>query len=78
MADENGNVISLELYGITDEQADRFMRVIEAADKSLDSNYRIYSIVKEEAAAFFSGQKSAEEVARLVQSKVSLYLSELS
>lgn len=76
MSDEYGNIVQLELYGITEEQAARFLQVIETADRSVDMNFRIYAIVKEEAGAFFAGQKSAEEVAKLIQSKVSLYLGE--
>ena len=76
MTDEFGNVVQLELYGVTDEQIDKFMKVIESADQAMDLNTRIYNIVKEEAAAFFAGQKSPEEVAKLIQTKVSLYLGE--
>lgn len=76
MSDEYGNMVEFELYGLTDEQIDRFMKVIESADKSVDLNTRIYSIVREEASAFFAGQKSPEEVAKLIQTKVSLYLGE--
>ena len=33
-------------------------------------------IILEEASAFFSGQKSAEEIANLIQSRVSIYVAE--
>ena len=36
----------------------------------------IMGIVSEQAQAFFNGQKSAEEVARLIQSKVNIYVNE--
>ncbi len=78
MTDEFGNMLSFDLYGLTEEQAQKLLHAIETADKSMDLNTRIYGIVKEEAAAFFAGQKSAEEVAKLIQSKVGLYLSEQS
>ena len=39
-------------------------------DKSIDD------IVTEGAQAFFEGQKSAEECARLIQSKVNIYVNE--
>jgi hypothetical protein len=32
--------------------------------------------VEEEAAAFFAGDKTVEEVARIIQSRVSIYLGE--
>jgi len=34
------------------------------------------SIIEEEAAYYFAGQKSIEEVAEIVQNRVSLYLAE--
>lgn len=36
----------------------------------------IYSIIQEEAAAYFEGEKSVEEVQRLIQNRVTLYLNE--
>lgn len=76
MSDEYGNMVEFQLYGLTDEQISKFLHVIETIDKSVDLNSQVYSIVKQEAAAFFAGQKSPEEVAKLIQTKVSLYLGE--
>ena len=42
----------------------------------MDQNDAIFSIVQEQAAAYFAGQKDPEEVARLVQSKAKLYVNE--
>ena len=36
----------------------------------------ITNIITEEAAAYFSGQKSAEDVAGIIQSRMQVYLSE--
>lgn len=36
----------------------------------------VMDIIKEEASSYYSGQKSAEEVAKIVQSRVKIYLSE--
>jgi multiple sugar transport system substrate-binding protein len=36
------------------------------------------SIVQEEVTAFFTGDKSAEETAKIIQNRVSIYLSEQS
>ncbi|MFI3237387.1 MAG: extracellular solute-binding protein [Lachnospiraceae bacterium] len=38
----------------------------------------ITEIIQEEAAAFFSGQKSVDEVAKIIQSRMSIYISENS
>ena len=77
-SDESGAMVEFEYYGLTKEQADRFLAVLNSADKCLEFDMKIYSIVREEAAAYFAGQKSPEEVAKLIQSKVGLYLSEQS
>ena len=78
MSDESGVMVQYELYGLTPEQGEKLRAVINSADRCVDMNTRIFSIVREEAAAYFAGQKSVEEVCRLIQSKVSLYLSEQS
>ena len=41
-------------------------------------NDDIINIVTEEASAYFSGQKSAQEVADIIQSRVSIYVNENS
>ena len=42
----------------------------------MDYDTSIINIVKEEAAAYFAGQKSAEEVTKLIQSKANIYINE--
>lgn len=41
----------------------------------LDQN--IATIINEETAAFFAGQKSAEETAGIIQNRVSVYIGEI-
>lgn len=36
----------------------------------------IETIIEEEAAAFYEGQKSAEDVAKIIQSRASIYINE--
>ncbi|MBQ9250050.1 MAG: extracellular solute-binding protein [Oscillospiraceae bacterium] len=71
-----GAVMEFELWAMTREQADKLMELIESATKPVDMNSAIFGIIKTEAEAYFAGQKSAEEVARLIQSKANLYISE--
>lgn len=65
-----------EFYAMTQEQADKLLDLINSTTRIVNSNDSIVQIVIEEAQAFFAGQKSAEEVARLTQSKVNLYVNE--
>ena len=69
-------VMEFELWAMMPEQADQIMRIVETAEKPVDMNPTLFALVRDEAAPFFSGQKSAADVARLIQSKASLYLSE--
>lgn len=86
--DDNGERIPQERYFATDnneaytyyalnqEIADAFMDAVNSCNKSSDYDQSIIDIVTEQAGAFFSGQKSAQEVAKLVQSKANIYVNE--
>ena len=89
LLDEDGNKIELSqgsigradgsvvpVYAMTQEQADRLMAVIENTNRVMDENDAVFGIVSEQAQAFFAGQKTAEEVVRLIQSKANIYVNE--
>ena len=90
MLDENGEKIPIvrttmwnakenkaeEIYALTAEQVAQIRELVETTTKLADYDTEIQGIVSEQAQAFFSGQKSAEEVARLIQSKVNIYVNE--
>lgn len=65
-----------EHYALTQEQADKMWELITTTTKRYDYNTSILEIVMEQAEAYFSGQKSVEEVARLIQSKANIYVNE--
>ena len=60
----------------TDEDNARMMDLINSLTEVRAYNSYIYDIVREEAGAYFSGQKPAEEVADIIQNRVSNYISE--
>ena len=68
--------ITVEMRAINQQEADRILELINTTTKSYKSDESILEIVREEAAAFFEGQKSAEDVAKLIQSKATLYVNE--
>lgn len=88
--DENGNKIeeskggwsdgvnSYEFYAMTQEQADQLMDLVESCTRVVSESTSVYDIVNEEAQAYFNGQKSAEDTAKMVQSRVSIYVKEQS
>ncbi len=65
-----------EITHLEPEQVQQIRELIETTTKLADYDAQIQGIVSEQAQAFFSGQKSAEEVARLIQSKVNIYVNE--
>ena len=82
--DENGNQIEIskgsidyvEYYAGTEEEIARLTDIINSCDRADRYDKQIWSIVEEEAAAYFEGQKSLEDVAEIIQSRVKLYVDE--
>ena len=72
--DENGE--EHNVYAMTQEQADAVLAVITTCTKVANYDTSIYDIVNEQAQAFFAGQKSVDEVCRLIQSKANIYVNE--
>ncbi len=63
----------------TEQDIEEFYELLNGAvAASPVDNSEILAIIEEEAASFFSGQKSVDDVAALIQNRVSLYLSENS
>jgi hypothetical protein len=54
------------------------LHLIENASQKRIWDSQIESIVQEEVTAFFTGDKSAEETAKIIQNRVSIYLAEQS
>ncbi|MDR1329616.1 MAG: hypothetical protein LBK23_08460 [Oscillospiraceae bacterium] len=65
-------------YALTQDDVDRATRAITGARTLFSTDEQISAIIMEEAQAFWSGAKSAEETANIIQSRVSLYVSESS
>lgn len=70
------NDIELEIPYATDADIEAFMDIVNKADTVSDPNYEIAEMVTEEAQAFFEGQKTASEVADIIQSRVTIYVNE--
>ena len=62
--------------GLTQQECDDFMALILATNAIFRFDSAVYSIVAEEADAFYSGIRTAEEAAKLIQSRVQTYLAE--
>ena len=66
----------IQMHALNEEEAAQIRELIDTTTKVLEFDESVYEIVEEEAAAFFAGQKSAEETARLIQSKAMIYVNE--
>lgn len=55
---------------------DRLRQMVSQAVTPQQNDSKIQAIIKEEAKAFYSGQKSAQAVADLVANRVTTYLNE--
>ena len=63
-------------YELTQKEVDTARSVIESATRVYASDETISKIISEELEAFIRGAKSAEDVAQIIQSRVSIYVSE--
>ena len=88
--DENGELIErpkttwgydsweAEIFAATQEEVDAVKELIAVAKPYDMNDEEIFAIVNEEVAPFFKGQKSAQDVAKVIQSRVSIFISENS
>lgn len=60
------------------QQVDVIKSLIEGAKLPNDNDTDVLKIINEEADAYFKGQKSAADVAKIIQSRVAIYVSENS
>ena len=87
--DENGNRVedhvvmniggeNIELPRISDTEVDQLYAYLKTLNTEAYYDSSIENIIVEEAAAFFAGQKSAKDVAGVIQSRVQIYINENS
>lgn len=70
----NGEEIALPV--LTQDQVDDISEYIQSVNKLAYYNEDVLNILNEEAAAYFAGQKTAEDVAAIIQSRVQIYVNE--
>lgn len=71
-----GDDFSLDLYAATQADYDLLMELYENCHTVARQDQDIMKLIQEEAGAFFAGQKTAEETAKLIQDRVGLYMME--
>lgn len=85
--DENGEKVEyddyyyindeeIKLEPMTQEEVDAVVDYIFSVNKCYYGNTDIANIISEEAAPYFNGQKSAQEAAKIIQSRAQIYVNE--
>ena len=86
--DENGEKIEMskgswgwgsmqvEIKALTQAQADKILELVNTTTKVQNYDEELMQMITSESEAFFAGQKSAEDVGRLLQSKMTIYINE--
>ena len=85
--DENGNEVEVQDYfylngvdipinPMTKEEVESFKKTLYSFNQVYNYDENLIQIIEEEAAAFFSGQKSARDVAAIIQSRAKIYVNE--
>lgn len=67
---------NVDIYAAKQEDVDALNTLINNTTQVITNNEEISNIITEEAAAFFEGQKTAKDVADIVQSRVNIYVNE--
>lgn len=67
---------TIDIYAMTKEEAQALRELINSTDRSAAYDKNVINIVSEELQSFFSGAKSAEDTARLIQDRVGIYVNE--
>lgn len=68
--------VEVKIPPMTAEEVQRVEDFIFSVDQTVSYDENLINIIKEEAEGFFSGQKSAKEVAGVIQSRVKIYVNE--
>lgn len=68
--------VSVNITNATDEEVAEFLAIFEKADEVNSQDTAITAIIEEEVAPYFQGQKSVDEVADIIQSRIDIYLKE--
>lgn len=68
----------VKIKPLTQEEIKKFSDFVLSINSLYSGNSEVSDIISEECSAFFSGQKTPEEVAEIIQNRVSVYINENS
>ncbi len=74
---EEGDRIFLGTYhAVTQREYDQLMELYNAVETAYSLDETVWQIVKEQALAYFAGDRPLDETVRLIQDRVTLYINE--
>jgi len=65
-----------DIFAASQEDVDAIMEMMDAAKSVLLQDDTVFTMIQEEAQYYFSGQKTVDQVAEVIQSRVGVYVSE--
>lgn len=68
--------VEIQIHPMTQEDVDQVMGLLTSLNQTLRTDDGLLNIVREEAAAYFAGQKTADETAQIIQSRAKIYVEE--
>lgn len=71
-----GDDFEISIYSATKEDAEQYKALAESADTLVSYEEDVYTIINEEVESFFAGDKSAKDVADVIQSRVNIFINE--
>ena len=73
----SGSIFFQGTYAVSEAEAEQFEELMENTHKVLlGPGLEVDKIIREEAAPYFTGQKSVDEVTEIIQNRVQLYINE--
>lgn len=68
--------MEIPIEPMTEAEVEAILTFIKSVDRTMNYDTEISNIIDEEAAPFFEGQKPVEEVVKIIQSRVQIYVDE--
>lgn len=72
------NDVEIVIDPMSREEADAYVELLKSLTQVYRYDETLLGIITEEAEPYFSGQKTAKEVAKIIQSRAQVYLNEIS
>lgn len=79
LSNGRGGFYEFSVYALSDNAANTLRSIVETADiRAQSMQARLWDIINDDLPAFYSGSRTAEETARILQNRVQIFLSEQS